>query len=114
GPMGRIDQERAVACGFGKTAHVVIGGPPLGALDLYVLEWLTGDVYDADVRDAEARPSGEVARRLALDARGQNLRCEMVDDVTDNVISAVTSGAAGLRSSRARAVFEYLLVIASE
>lgn len=115
GPMGRINFNRALACGFGQQDGViVIGGDPPGVLDLYVIDWLTGDVTSSSQRSADTSPSDSVVRRVTFAARDDDVSCRVLGDATAGVVDEVTSGAAGLRTTRAVAAFEYLLVIRSQ
>lgn len=113
GPMGRVDEVQAFACGFGKTGTLVVGGPQDGALDIYRLNGSTGGVAASVRTGAASSPSDTVARRVALDARGTALACQMDDDEANGSTTEVTRGAVGLRTSNVRATFEYLLVISS-
>lgn len=107
GPMARVNGGSAVACGYGRYQGVLASS----ALDIYVVDWLTGSVSDAELSTPPIVPELEVPYRVSLDARDDEIACVAASQPLETSISPVTSGSSGLRTSSAAATFEYLLVM---
>lgn len=107
GPMARMNGGSAVACAYGRYQGAVASS----ALDIYVLDWLTGTVSDAELSTPPIVPQLDVPYRVTLDARDDEIACVAATQPLETSISPVTGGSPGLRTSSAAATFEYLLVM---